>query len=101
MMSEKEAERLTEKFPRLEEVRRLLRSRRVHLPYIIEITGLPKAGKTVLLRNLKRLFQQLGLQVAVAHEAATEKVPRIYRNDPFLFNILCTAENLTKVLHFS
>lgn len=75
-----------------------LRRDRTHVPYVVEFTGLPKAGKTTIIRRLRHILEANKLTVAVVKEAATDKVPKEFRSDLFAFNVLCALENVGSVL---
>ncbi len=85
-------------FPRLDDVIDICKSNRTRLPYVVEFTGLPKAGKTTILRRTKRALQQLGLKCVTVSEAATTKIDDCYRSDLVLFNFICLFENIKCVL---
>ncbi|HMO41476.1 MAG TPA: deoxynucleoside kinase [Kiritimatiellia bacterium] len=75
-----------------------LRKDRTHVPYVVECTGMPKAGKTTIIRRLRHVLEVNGLSVIVVDEAATLKVDKRFRSDLFAFNILCALENLSSLL---
>ena len=87
-----------EEFESLSEVRSLLQSNRTRLPYIIEFSGLPKSGKTTIMRRTLRGLDRLGVKCSLVTEAATTKVDRSMRSDLFVFNMLCYFENLRSVV---
>lgn len=90
-----------EEFTTLPEVRRLLQSNRTRLPYVVEFSGLPKSGKTTIMRRTLRGLDRLGLKCSLVTEAATTKVDRSMRSDLFVFNMLCYFENLRSVVQES
>jgi predicted NUDIX family phosphoesterase len=87
-----------EDFPKLSEVKRILRDNRTRLPYIIEFSGLPKSGKTTIMRRTLRGLDRLGIRCSTITEAATTKIDRPLRADLFIFNMLCYFENLKGVV---
>lgn len=85
-------------FRDLEAARRVLTTNRTRLPYVVEFSGLPKAGKTTILRRTSRALATLGIRNTVCTEAATEKVGRDMRSNLFVFNLLCCLENIRSIL---
>lgn len=81
-----------------EDLRNKLKLDRTHSPFIVEFTGLPKSGKTIIISRLKNILESQKLRVWVVEEAATEKVDPIHRGDLLVFNMLCAIENLKNLL---
>jgi len=76
----------------------ILKTQRTNLPVLVELTGLPKAGKTMAMNRIKRGLSQLGFNTKIVPEAATERVDKKFRSDLFAFNLQCMLINLQEVI---
>lgn len=85
-------------FPELPKAQKVLRANRTRLPYVVEFAGLPKAGKTTIMRRTVRALERLGLNCSTVSEAATTKIHRSHRSDLLAFNVLCTIENIRSLI---
>lgn len=82
----------------LDEVRHSLLANRTRLPFVVEFSGLPKAGKTTIVKRTVNILTSLGFQCEVVAEAATTKIHRSFKKDLFVFNSLCSLENVAQLL---
>lgn len=85
-------------FAGLASVIKLLKTDRTRLPFVVEFCGLPKAGKTTILHRTRSLLEELGLSPILVPEAATNTISTALRGDLFIFNVLCTLENISQVI---
>ena len=83
----------------LARAREITRTQRTCLPILIELAGLPKAGKTTIINRVKRGLDSLGFSTTVVPEAATVRVDKAQRADLFAFNLQCLLINIQEVVH--
>jgi len=82
----------------LSEALAISKKQRTNLPVILELTGMPKAGKTTAISRVKRGLSQLGIKTLVIDEAATVRVAPSLKSDLFLFNTQCLLINIQEML---